>query len=364
MLIKKKWQTKCLTLCLAVLLLAAMLPVSVFAADSGEITGKFGIGSAPEVESIQIFEDDGVSVPESLTPQQDYIIKITVNHADTLAELNNIYAYLWYDAEGDDTTYEAAYTSPEYIFFEWNQALGGNFSAVRQDALNQQTWVLDTDNCSQPADLGLTSGTFVYKFKIGKVATQTLVPAKWQVGAYVADKDEEEDSMIYDETGVYGLPMDWYGETLVPAAYEVEWDNAFAGMNFDDNKAGEQVFKVDNEITFISNGTFAEQVKAASSWTGTDASTAALIDNIGKDDSLTSGQKEFALKIGLDATFIDTFDSVNDDPFTEIRNTNDQTLEEGTEISDYFMFLKLSDDFVAGPTYSGSITFGITNAIV
>jgi hypothetical protein len=356
---------KCSTLLLAIFMLATIISPSVFASQTGAITGKFGTTTAPVVTEILIHNAAAEAlpttttvVPASLTPQQEYDIKVTVTDTDTIDELNNLVVKLWHDSDGNahvesDFNSKTADTQTAAII-TWTRS--GNTAALTP---GDTTWSLV--GSTLPTAFEGTSFTFVFRVKIGKVATATTDNAKWQVAAKATDAGSLNGYRAYNVSETYGLPMDWYGETTVPQDHEVVWGSLTSGINFNADNAKQRVFSgVDsNVISFIANGNYGEQVKAATSWTKVG----------GGDPVIRNADAEAENTFALAVDVVDTYDAGTaktlsasaDFSTTQPRTTGVQTTEAGQNKDDYYMFIKLNSSFPTGSVYSGAITFGIYN---
>lgn len=348
--------------------------MTTLANETGAITGKFGTIEAPEIESIQIYEKDTEIVPTTLTPQQEYDIKVTVSDADTLDQLEKIQVRLWYDESGvGSTSYyftQAMLVAvPAYggngdfrnlLSIEWNRA--PNNAAIDVSLQNfGSSWSL-TESVL-PTDFTANTFEFIFTVKVGKVARETIGDAKWQLSATVKDQGNLQAYLAYEPNmGIFGIGMNWYGEITVPPDYEIVWEDAAASMDFNHSRAVEQVFFAGNSLNIISNGDYIEQVKSVGIWDGSDDTTATLVT--GEQGNPLSGSREFALKIDvLNDSFVGNPPSISTD-FTNTRQSGIQTWDVGDDIDDYYMFLKLSNGFEEKITYSGSLTFGVVNASI
>ncbi|MTI95549.1 MAG: hypothetical protein FH749_08680, partial [Firmicutes bacterium] len=216
-----------------ILTLILLLAVPSLGLASGDVTGTFGIASTPQIESIRVYQSDGTSPAQTLTPQQDYIIELDISDADGIGTVDKLVVKLWYDEDGGevsgtDMNSITNYRSDEMIEIYWWKSTGTlAFTGA------SGSWQLDVDSAVLPTDFNAERTdicTIKIPVTIGKIARETIGNAKWQLGARVVDDYNILSSYAYFETGyVYGLPMDWYGEIIVNQGVEVDWGNIPAG---------------------------------------------------------------------------------------------------------------------------------------
>lgn len=373
MMKRKQDLRKTLALVLAIVFLISLVPATVFADEpeehqSGEITGQFGTTTAPEVTSIVIHNEGTEVVPTDLTPQQQYDIKVNVTNEDDIDELDELVVKLWFDSPGN--AYEegdfdsATADAQEVAVITWERS--GNTAALTP---GDTSWSLDDQTLPESVDFDGTSFEFVFTITIGKVAKETATQDnKWQLAAKVTDQGSLDHYLAYSVGEEYGLGMNWYGEIEVPDAHQVNWGSIPAGIDFDHVDAVKRVVSGESDeiITFIANGGYQEQVKADTTW------NRASGDGPTEVTRNTDAAAENTFALAIDTT--DTYDGEAEgssillaaDDFIGFRGgaPKSATNEAGDEVSDYYMFIKLSDPFAADnpSSYSGGITFGITNA--
>jgi len=88
------------------------------------------------------------------------------------------------------------------------------------------SWQILPDQCRQP-DQTKKSGTWVFAFKSGKVATASP-PGNWDVCAKAATKH-----WLSDELCVRDKVMNWYGEITFSAGL-LDWGEVQPGLRFED----------------------------------------------------------------------------------------------------------------------------------
>lgn len=357
-----------LLLILAVILIQV---VPAAASPTGAVTGKFGTTVAPEVGDVSVYyvADPG-STPigdsdvaaTSLMPLQVYDIKVTVTDADTIDDLDQLVLKLWYDEYGNRTD-ESSHFDPitggdpkSKAIITWTKSGGDAAIDATSDAGDGITaWSLVDSDLPEAGDFTGTSFDFIFRVQIGKVANYTAEGSKWQIAARVSDAGGLKDYMYYEAVpSTPGLRMEWYGEVEVPDAHEVVWSGLNAGGDFGDAQARTQAFTDQNSITYISNGYYREQVKAANEWTSGEDTATLTAD--------AAGPQEFALRIDAYYEYDEQSATTVGTDFAPIAQYFQPTSEEGKDRYDYWMYIKLNSGFKWG-VYSGSITFGISNML-
>ena len=343
-------------LILLILLIFSIFPafstVPVYAAPQGNITGTFGINGAPTVNSVSL-------TPTGLTPQIQYTVSVSISDPDTINDLSTLVLKLYYDANGTTNETEFNGISPDAnaqnsAVITWTATAPGATTYTGSAALAPAgtTWALGTSTLPQDAagpgtgDFGLTTFTFQFVFTVGKVATQTVNPARWQVAVKATDT-VGQTSFNKDAEGA---TMDFYGEINVPAT-TVNWGGLPPGTDFAATAAQKSLGVT---VTYIANGAWDSKVSSGANWIG--ASNTATLDPTGA----TAIAQQFTLKADDTATLgsailVSTLGSL-------ISNTGTQTLEIGTGVTTNTLWIRLSSSFIKD-TYQGIITYIIANHV-
>ncbi|MTI95548.1 MAG: hypothetical protein FH749_08675 [Firmicutes bacterium] len=347
------------------LVLVLIVPTVVFAQGSDNVTGKFGVAHAPEVTGIEVYTNEACTeVATSLTPQQEYFIKIDVSDEDGIDTVLNLEVRLWYDVDGAITdtimsdSSQIPYPDKGFVFLCYSQT-GAIFIPF-----NKGSWDVGEAIIEQHTD---TTASYTIPVTIGKLAMETTTDDDaWMIGVYAKDElhtpdDPFQGEAYYEKNGTAGLPMNWYGEIVVEENTAVDWGNIPGGTKYSDDEARQEL---NQGISYLSNGTYGEQAKAAKEWD--------LIVGEGQASRVAMDPtvaNNFSLKVGKtqDHSAAETLDS-SEDAFVSIQTGNERavfvgTTAEGEEVAnpaDYNLFIELATEFTVG-TYSGSITFGIFN---
>ncbi len=334
-------------LVLAMLLLFSGSPVN--AAQQGDVTGTFGINAPPTVDAVDI-------APVSLTPHTQYTVSVTVSDPDTINDLSTVVLKLWYDSDGGTPTeleFDAQSANAQNTaVITWTaDAPGGTTytgSAVLEPA--GTTWSLGACTLPikgagpNPGDFGLATFTFQFVFTVGKVATETIGAAKWQIAVKATDT-QSQSSFNYDAEGA---AMNFYGEIIVPAT-TVSFGDLGPGSDFADNNQ-----PIGVTITYITNGAYDKKILTSATWTG--ATFTATLDAT----EVTVNAQEFSLKADetanlATAVLVDTVGVIIDD-------TGTQTTEVGEASTTNNLWIRLASTFNKD-VYSGTITYIIANRL-
>jgi len=316
----------------------------VFASTQGTTQGSFNIGSEnPNVDAFQVYSDsDLTTVANDLTPQVTYYAKITVTDPNTLNDIQTVKVKMFYDADGTDpveSTVTEGNTQTAAIF-TWTKATG----LWTLDAGTGTTWAIVSASSVTPT-MTATTGDWVLAFRVGKVATESVGDANWDLHARVTDGTYLSHSLYQKDKQVL-----WFGQTNVNTG-TVDFGEVEPGTGFADdvNKVGAV------QVTCISNGEYTGSMRSAATWTGTGAEGyVADYDSTGA----CSNPNEFSLK----AFRVDDFANA-----VQIGTTNTvvspgapQTTEAGDVHSDITFWLKVASVFQID-VYEGSIHFVISN---
>jgi subtilisin family serine protease len=289
--------------------------------------GDFVVGEKNTPPSITL------TAPASMTPQQQWtLVTATVTDPNTLADVNKVTVTIFYDSDKSHPAAPASADTQTCAILTWNRTSGWS---IDQGA--GATWTINTGGCTKPND-SLTSGDWVFSFKIGKVATCTSSASGWNVYASATDT---EGTTGTDQK--FDNAMAWYGEVSV-STLVINWGTVAPASDFTVN------VQTGVTITYICNGNFQEQVMTTSPWLDGEKT-------VSLNASGTPGDGEFSLK----ANPTDTYASaqlLSSTAFTTIGNGT-QTGESGVTVSTNTLWLKVGTA-IPPDQYTGTIYFSIT----
>ena len=269
--------------------------------------------------------------PSSMTPQEEWTnITISVTDYNTLADVNKVNVTVFYDAAGNDPSAPGTADVQTCAILTWTR---GGSPVWSLDPTNT-TWAINTGGCSNASD-SLTTGNWVFSFKVGKVATYSPGSDDWDIYAKATDSiSQTGDNYLRD------VEMNWYGEIAVETS-NISWGTVTPGCS---NETSPVV-----NITYICNGNYAEQIKTSQNWTSTSG-------NVTLNTTGSPGTGEFSLLADDDDTIADAV-QVLSASYTTF-DTGTQTTEAGNVESNNHLWLSLGLD-IPIDTYSGTIYFGI-----
>jgi hypothetical protein len=284
----------------------------------------YSVNVAPTVGTIAIS-------PSTMTPQEQWTnITVPVTDGNTLADVNQVNVTVFYDSAGNDPSAPGTANVQTCAILTWTR--GG--SPVWSLAPANTTWQINTGGCSNASD-SLTTGNWVFSFKVGKVATHSPGSDNWDIYAKATDS--------ISQTGynyLRDVEMNWYGEITVGTS-TVSWGTVSPGCS-------NNISPVVN-ITYICNGNYSEQVKTSQNWTSAS-------DNVTLNTTGSPGTGEFSLKADDDDTIADAV-QVLSASYTTF-DTGTQTTESGNVENNNHLWLSLGSG-IRVDTYSGTIYFGI-----
>jgi len=310
----------------------------------------YGMNYPPTVDSVSL-------VVTEMTPQMDYTASVTVSDLNTMNDMGTVVLKLWYDGDGGvplESEFDAmAADAQACAVITWTADDPGGTAYSGSAALEpaSTTWALGESTLPQageggtPGDFALTSFTFEFTFTVGKVATETLAQARWQVAARVTDSADASD-FNYDSTSA---DMSFYGEISGLAGVVVDWGTVNPGTDFQDDGSQQPLGAT---VTYIANGPYDEKVKSSTAWSGS-ANTATLDES----GNCYHGN-EFALKANDTGDFSGAV--LVDATGATIDDTGGQTTETGDGVTTNTLWLKVADTF-SKDVYAGTITYIIAN---
>jgi hypothetical protein len=283
----------------------------------------YSVNVAPTVGTIAIS-------PSSMTPQEQWTnITVPVTDGDTLADVNEVHVEVFYDSAGNDPSAPGTADVQTCAILTWTR--GGSPWDISPAST---TWQINTGGCSNASDT-LTTGNWVFSFKVGKVATHSPGSDDWDIYAKATDSiSQTGDNYLRD------VEMNWYGEITVETS-DISWGTVSPGCSNETSPV--------MNITYTCNGNYSEQIKTSQNWTS--ASGNATLNTTG-----SPGTGEFSLKADDDATLVDAV-QVLSASYTTF-DTGTQTTESGNAENNNHLWLSLGLD-IPVDTYSGTIYFGI-----
>jgi len=276
-------------------------------------------------------------VAPDMTPQAEWTtITVTVEDKNKIIDVQEVHVEVFYDSVPSDPVAPGAANVQTCGILTWDRGTGWSI------APGATTWAINAGGCSKPLDT-VSSGDWVFSFKVGKVATESPGADNWDAYAKARDNVGWGTTDLYDRD----QEMFWYGE-VTAITTDVGFGDVDPGTGFGDN-VNEQT---GISINYISNGAYDEQVKSSATWAG--ATYTATFDQTGA----CANADEFSLK-AEDSDSYGTAAQVTLAGAT-IDDTGTQTTEAGDTVATNTLWLRLADVF-HGDTYTGTITYIIAD---
>jgi hypothetical protein len=306
------------------------------------------LAAAPTVNSIDIYEDPGCTiVANSMSPQTTYYARVGVSlPSNNLVNLQTVQVTLFYDAAGTNPVAPVTANTQTCALLKctvgsspiWTIEPNNN----PPNPPNNTTWQLVPSECVQP-NLNATSGNWIFAFKPGKVATESIAPANWDAqGKAIRTPSQTGELYVRDKA------MNWYGEIIVPAS--VDWGEVPLGLSFENATYNPKTAS----IRYIANGDYYEDIRSSDSWTGSEETV--TLDIIGGNPP-PSGM--FAIMADNTANQGDAL--VVTTEYKHINASGSLTTEAGVTVNTNSLWLSLGETDIAPVTYSGFIYYQITN---
>ncbi|OGN95342.1 MAG: hypothetical protein A2Y89_02275 [Chloroflexi bacterium RBG_13_51_18] len=314
----------------------SLVPVAWAAEDT--VSGSFTPTNVlPTVTVLNVY-DSGNSTVTNMSPQVYYWVKVTAGDGNTIDDIDQLDVELFYDPTGADPAAPGVADTQNCSILTWDKDGGGSEWVI--DAGGGTTWTILTANCTKPGNMTAASGEWVFVITVGKVATESVGAANWDVYGVATDDVGTGDMFTRDKEVL------WYGEISTGASANfgsVDNDSGFA-----DNT--NEVSGI--SVTYITNGDYDQQVKSDASWAG--ASFTANYDATG----VCNDGQEFSLR----AFDSDVFGSAVqvDTTGVSIDATGTLTAEAGNTVATNTVWLRIALVF-QNDTYSGNIVYIIAD---
>jgi len=330
-----------------ILTLAPMAPPVM--ADEGTATGSFQVGNvAPTITSVEVIPAAGGSAVTSMTPGTAYKAKIVVNDANTVNDTAQVRVAIVFDSADSDPATDPGETGNTQTLacLKWVKSTD-TWSISPTGGTPATTWSITSGNCTKPADMTLTTGTWEFYFTVGKVATEGTGGAGnagWDLFGEV--NDEGTPVKMWDDRD---LAMEWYGEVTMNTG-SINWGSVSPGMDFAEGDPSEEV---NISVTYLANGDYDEKVGASQNWTSASG-------NATLNTTASPGAGEFSLKADDIGTLTSAVNVTASPTYVTIDDTGTQTDDDGEDITTNSLWLKLGTPFTDA-TYTGTIYYQVAN---
>ncbi|MDK2464044.1 MAG: hypothetical protein QI223_04645 [Candidatus Korarchaeota archaeon] len=355
---------------LAVLLVALLCPmlspalVSADSESSGQ--GQFSIGNvAPSIQQIKLYQSDENTIVDgsgnSMTPQQEYALKIVASDGNGYGDITQITVYIYY-ATDVSTNPTGTFDTQQEAIFTWDPSNGWQLSSGGATT----TWTVEA-NSRGPIDVTTIQGTWWLHFKPGKVAKEADgTTAFWIIDVKVQDSGgytDEKKNNVEEGGSVLQYSMQWYGETAI-ASSDLPFDFGAVDLGSSNNP---MVTPSEGyiDVYVVANGDYNLKVKATDStgansyWVGQNHGDHATLTT----DSPGDGQIRLKANTANDASSAVAFASTYVALLTgQTGPTDDGSAAngDGTDINVY-MWLDVGSSGLIADTYQGLVWFMVEN---
>jgi len=293
----------------------------------------------PDITAVEIYSDPGCTQPaSSLTPQTTYYARVDIRMrmGNQLSHLREVRVTIFYDSAGTNPPPPPMGNPQTCAILLCNIDKTPLWDI---DAGSPTSWQILPDQCQQP-DLTKKTGSWIFAFKPGKVATASP-PGNWDVCAKATTKLGE-----WDELCIRDKAMNWYGEIILFPAL-LDWGEVAPGTRFENTPPNPRILTA----TYIANGSYGVDIKSDDWSSGT---ATAYLDETGGNPP--AGENQFALKVSTTGN-LDNAITVRKDYTLLDEGTR---TEEGGRIKINTFWLSLCESDIPSGTYSGTIYYRIT----
>jgi hypothetical protein len=274
---------------------------------------------------------DNASAPATyMDPQTEYFVEVSVTDNQTLEHLTSVVLTVWYDADGDHTPVPTSVDNQTCAIITWTPADIWTLTDMGVGS----TWSIT--NGTTPT-LTNNTGTFIFHFTPGKVATENAGSADWDITAEATDAASASDDLSQT-----GLNMNWRGEI----------NTVSASVDFGSVSLGTQQISGALTATYICNGDYSEQAKTDAQWVNGGYT-------IDLQNSGAPGDGEFRLDVNDESISAPETQLTN--AYVDIDNNETITSEDGVTNASIYLWLTLGGSGIPSGTYTGNINFAISN---
>ena len=309
--------------------------------------------SAPTITSITLQNSGKSSEVFAMTPQTAYNVEIVAGDADTINDINQIDIWIFRDDNaGDDGSPAGAWDADHEAIYRWAKS-GSTWSM--QNGAATTTWSITTGSCDTPGNMAATSGEWNLYFTVGKLAQESDgSTAEWDIKVTVTDSVSNTVSST-----IYSKSMGAYSSLSLSSA-TISFGNIALG-----GTAAIQT-PVSHYVTLqaIANDAFTLGTKSGATWVNgavnanldVDGSPAATYFSLTQDNAGDgSGHPTTPQYVTTSTITITDLGAVS-------RTATAAGANEATTDTNIYMDCILGTSGLKVVTYSGTITFTITNS--
>jgi hypothetical protein len=287
-----------------------------------------------------------------MAPQTAYNVEIVAGDGDTINDINQIDIWIFRDDDaGDNGAPASAWDADHEAIYRWAKS-GSTWSMENGGATT--TWSITTGSCDTPGDMGATSGEWNLYFTVGKLAQESDgTNQEWDIKVTVTDSVSKTASST-----IYSKSMGAYSSLSLSSSSISFGSIALGGTAAIQTPVSHYV-----TLQAIANDTFALASSSSSPWTSggnnatldTDGSPGDAAFSLTQDDAGDgSGHPTTPQYVTTGSVTITGLGSVS-------RTSTNAGANESTTDTNIYMDCILGASGLIVATYSGTITFTITN---
>jgi hypothetical protein len=288
-----------------------------------------------------------------MTPQTGYYVQIVAGDGNTIDDISQIDIWIFRDDNaGDDGAPAGAWDADHEAIYRW--AKSGDVWSM-QNSSATTTWSITTGSCDKPVTMTATSGEWNLYFTVGKLAQESDgSAAEWDVKVTVTDTQAGAASST-----IYSKSMGAYSSLSLSSATIGFGDIALGGTAAIATPVAKYV-----TLVAIANDTFALGAKSSSPWTNGGSNATLDIDGSPAASAFSLTQDNAGDGSGHPITpqYVTTSTADITGLGGVSRTSTSAGASEGTTDTNMYMDCILGASGLIYGTYSGTITYTITNS--
>jgi len=346
---------KLITALVVAALLLTLAPATIIYAAEGGVTGSGkGGNTAPTVDGVWLVETGDDTAVIAMSPLAEYRVKVTVSDINTIDDIQTIEFHVYHTSNGAQSQ-TSKWDADECAIFMWDKTGGWTMENT-----GTTTWVLVSGDSIAPSVFTGTTDDWYLAFRPGELA-QADASQNWHAWARADDENKKGEAST-----ATGASMGAYNE--------ISFDTATIVFGTAAGIEPGQTGYITSPYTYVTpqvgtNDTHALGVKSELTWDDMGTNTITLSQTADIPPG-TSGQ--FTLIVD-DETLGDPGEPKTKTQGVTISNTTiaghatdgrTETIDngdEGTSDTQLWMALSFAMDGINEVTYSGIITFTVTN---
>ncbi len=331
---------------IVLLLVVGLQPSTALAGggSSGATAQAKGGNSAPTVDAVVLIESGSETQVTSMDPLIEYRVKATISDFNSIDDIAEVEFHIYHTSDGSQ------WDADEVGIFQWTESTG---LWTMENGAAATTWSVNSGNSSWPTTTAAT-GDWYLAFTPGKLA-QADAAQSWHASVTARDENKSGSGM----TGTASA-MTTYAEIGLSAA-TVDFGEIEPGQS------GYIQVPASNSITshVTANGDYTLAIRSDGTWDDGGSNTITLSGTTGMPAtaaqfSLEADDQEAAAGNGQPKNPI-AMTTGDTQVTTGLRVATSSQSPEGTGDTDAYMAVWMAESGIAEVTFSGTITFTVSN---